>query len=126
MQVTRYHHCEHGDCNSIPSPFVAFDQTFCTRCIILHVAVGPLVYWSDNVPTSARRRRFQVDHDFLKKSADCSCFFIFLQLCSKTLFFLSWAVKAMAFDGVIVLLSVVDLVNDFASGAGPVGSDLLQ
>ena len=28
------------------------------------------------------------------------------------------SLKAMAFDGVIVLLSVVDLVNDFASGAG--------
>ena len=29
-----------------------------------------------------------------------------------------WCGEAMAFDGVIVLLSVVDLVNDFASGSG--------
>lgn len=45
--------------------------------MILHVAVGPLVYWADN---------------------------------------------AMAFDGVIVMLSVADLVNDFASGADGGGS----
>jgi len=54
-----------------------FNVVFLLECIILHVAVGPLIYWADN---------------------------------------------AMAFDGVIVLLSVVDLVNDFASGADGGGS----
>ncbi|CAK9063893.1 unnamed protein product [Durusdinium trenchii] len=54
-----------------------FNVVFLLECIILHVAVGPLVYWADN---------------------------------------------AMAFDGVIVLLSVVDLVNDFASGSDSGGS----
>lgn len=54
-----------------------FNIVFLLECIILHVAVGPLIYWSDN---------------------------------------------AMAFDGLIVLLSVVDLVNDFASGSDGGGS----
>ena len=54
-----------------------FNVVFLLECLILHVAVGPLIYWADN---------------------------------------------AMAFDGVIVLLSVADLVNDFASGADGGGS----
>eukprot|EP00435_Cladocopium_sp_Y103_P049197 s291_g14.t1 len=58
-----------------------FNVVFLLECIILHVAVGPLIYWSDN---------------------------------------------AMAFDGLIVLLSVVDLVNDFASGSGCGSHDSLR
>jgi len=54
-----------------------FNIVFLLECMILHVAVGPMVYWADN---------------------------------------------AMAFDGVIVLLSVVDIVSDLASGADGGGS----
>ncbi|CAE7267744.1 unnamed protein product [Symbiodinium necroappetens] len=54
-----------------------FNIVFLLECVILHLALGPLVYWQDN---------------------------------------------AMAFDGVIVILSVVDILNDLASGAESGGS----
>ena len=54
-----------------------FNIVFLLECVILHLALGPLVYWQDN---------------------------------------------AMAFDGVIVILSVVDILNDLGSGAESGGS----
>eukprot|EP00440_Ansanella_granifera_P074218 gb/GFBE01080540.1/.p1 GENE.gb/GFBE01080540.1/~~gb/GFBE01080540.1/.p1 ORF type:complete len:2396 (+),score=576.99 gb/GFBE01080540.1/:1-7188(+) len=54
-----------------------FNTVFLLEFVILHLAVGPLVYWSDN---------------------------------------------AMAFDGLIVVISVADIANDIASGAENSGS----
>ena len=59
----------------------------------MHLALGPLVYWQDN----ARHH---------------------VPKCFGAPFPRSESSEAMAFDGVIVILSVVDILNDLASGAG--------
>lgn len=103
------------------------------RCIILHVAVGPLIYWADNVciSGSVKSRLWQASKS-MKVSSSFRLFASggFMEVWISYEYAILWhydippgfssflSLKAMAFDGVIVLLSVVDLVNDFASGAG--------